>query len=81
MTEEYEREAEQIARRFYRKDWQKLSGKLREEIYQMAIESVNRQKCRGRPLQEMRGNVMSNGTGHAKDQSFIRNGSDEHQSE
>jgi len=41
LIEKYEQEAEWIARRYYLKDWRKLSGKLREDIYQMAVEIVN----------------------------------------
>jgi len=41
LTEKYEQEAERIAKTYYRKDWHKLSGKLREDIYQMAVEIVN----------------------------------------
>jgi hypothetical protein len=44
ITEKYQREAEWIAIKFYKKDWHKLSDKLRQEIYEMAVESVNKQK-------------------------------------
>ena len=44
MAEKYEQEAKRIARKFYGKDWQRLSGRLRQEIYQMAVSSVNSQK-------------------------------------
>ena len=44
VVEKYEREAEQIAKRFYHKDWAKVSGNLRQQIYQMAVEVVSKRE-------------------------------------
>ena len=41
MTTDYEREAKYIAQKYYKKDWDKLKGKLREDIYFMAILTVD----------------------------------------
>ena len=44
VVEKYEREAEWIAKKLYHKDWEKLSGNLREQIYEMAVEIVGKRE-------------------------------------
>ena len=43
-TTDYEREARYIAKKYYKKDWDKVTGKLRDEIYQMAVITVDMQQ-------------------------------------
>ena len=80
-NEKYEREAERIARRFYSKDWHKLSGRLREEIYQMAVDSVNWQEGTGMDLVQQGENWRSNKKSHKAERNCREDGAALNESE